>query len=177
MMSGCYIYFNSEKNINSIYLNQFQNKILGNSTKRVNRKASDIHIENHNNYLTTQNNQSIKEYTQTPIIHKRSNLFSPYSKQTDKDSSGIIISDLDLNDKKNNLMSGDDKIKRSKTTKLISKSSVRSKINKFKKVTFKKRFVSIIKVESYKAYNAELLSLRYNIGNDKASLNCTCTIL
>ena len=74
-------------------------------------------------------------------------------------------------------MSGDDKIKRSKTTKLISKSSVRSKINKFKKVTFKKRFVSIIKVESYKAYNAELLSLRYNIGNDKASLNCTCTIL
>ena len=174
MMNGCYAFFNSEKNINHFYLNQFQNKIFENYTKHPRRKISDIHTENHNNYLMTQNNQNYQEYIRTPILHKRISSFSTYNSQKDKDAPEIIISDLDLNDKKNRLISVDDKIKHEATIKSCKNVSFKAKINKIKKVKFKKRFVSIIKVESYKKYNAELLNLRNY--DDKTRFNCTCII-
>ena len=89
-----------------------------------------------------------------------------------------MISDLDFNDKKNCSVNVYDEIKIPQTSKSSRNVSAKSKINKIKRVTFKRNLVTVVKIESFKKYNADLVrSNNNNSANDKAKLNCTCIIM
>ena len=104
--------------------------------------------------------------------------FRRYNHRNRKDNSisDMIISDIQPIEESNETRSiySNRNIKMPPTSRGLSSLNVgnfsKKKLRK-KKVNFKRKFVTIINIESYKKYNLE-----NNCLNDKAHANCTCLI-
>lgn len=108
-----------------------------------------------------------------------------FQKRKQFSTSDMITTSIDFNDKtterfpfftnlkiktKNNYSKGNS----SMLNKIIGLNKIKYKKKKAKKVTYKKKFVTYIDVESYKKYNME--NCCFN-GNDKTETKCTCLII
>ena len=184
MINGCHEYFNFEKNLKNFYLNRFKNRIVENSVCHLSRhKSSDKIEENKCNNLFNKND---KDTINKIISRNRSELFSPRNnKNKDNDSSVLVISDIDVNDVVNQTPLLNNRLSKFKKMNIDNKISIpkiksskdirhNSKLKSSKRVTFKKIFVNIVKIESYKEYNALILQDDYYDKQNKAFVNCTC---
>ena len=104
-----------------------------------------------------------------------------FQKKRDNSSSDMLTCSADYNDKTNDnhyftnmkmksKMSGASKGS-SMLNKIIGLNKIKIKKKKNKKVTFKKKLVTYVDIESYKKYNME--TSRFN-ANDKLDEKCTC---
>lgn len=98
-----------------------------------------------------------------PEVNNSNNRLGVTDKSTNKSMSSSDIK-TEIQAKKNNV--SNQKLMRNKTVSLMDS-------NKKSKVKFKKDFVQIIQVESYKKYNVDM---SYNEGETNESTKCRCII-
>ena len=83
----------------------------------------------------------------------------------------LIISDYDEINAEHILTNREMKTPNIKSSKSVYQNNILKKKFKKKKVTFKKKFVDIVNIESYKKYN-----LNKSLNNDSEDTKCSCII-
>ena len=106
-----------------------------------------------------------------------------FQKKRDYSTSDMLTCSVDCNDKTNDSRSFVNMKMKAKMnsaskgssmlSKIIGLSKIKVKKKKAKKVTFKKKFVTYVDIESFKKYNME--NFCFN-ANDKTEEKCTCFI-